>query len=371
MLSGGDDPRYRSLVNGHNEPVFRAEVWKGGVRVDTYGDAGLPILSGTMIATLGNRVTRTAVVRTDPALFPWAAGDLLDPFEAELRLFAGLRGGAGEPFMYPIFRGICDCSIDSSEATMAINATDLVEPILAARFDTPYSVDGGQLVTTQVLSLVRDSYPEIILGDFEETYATTTAASWDSDRGAALDDLAELAGCHWYLRADGALMLRVIPWSAKTYDPADVVATFVDGAGLLSATTGTGRDNLYNQVVVSVEVANGEDPIYVSVVDDDPGSRTYVNGPLGYRTLTATSVASSEAEAERVARSLLARSLSRSVDWTARTKVDPSLELGDICRLEVFGRRFDLALTTIKLSLAGTDGVMETGWRSAGGLVDV
>ena len=59
MLAGGLDVLYREALARPHLVALRVEVWRSGVRIDTYGDspdretrrAGLPILGGSVRCT--------------------------------------------------------------------------------------------------------------------------------------------------------------------------------------------------------------------------------------------------------------------------------------------------------------------------------
>lgn len=98
MLVGGLDGLYRSFLAGPHKPTCRVEVWAEGVRIDDFGDAGVPLNSGTVQATLASRVARTATMNIDPTLFTDDPAGLLYPAGNYLKIFRGVYGFGGPSY---------------------------------------------------------------------------------------------------------------------------------------------------------------------------------------------------------------------------------------------------------------------------------
>lgn len=372
MLAGGADTGYRAMLgSGGGQPLRRVEVWRGGARIDGFGDRGLPIESGSVSATLSSRVTRTVgLTVADRSLYPWLDGDLLDPLGSELRIFAGWRSGAGVPWMWPVFRGpITKCSMSTDATGVSVDAADRAEMVLADEFPAPRDSGAGALITTRYRDLVSDSLPDATFDTgMDETYAAVGQATWDTDRGGALDDLASAAGCHWYSLAGGEFTLRRIPWAAATLS--DPVATLSRSSGLRRAQVETGRDGVANYVVVFSESRDGQPPVYGAAIDETGSSRTNIRGPLGRRVKVYNEkAATSTPQAAGLARQRLVRLRTQVSRWSASIAADPSLELGDVCRIEAMGVSSTQALASFTLPLVG-DMAMSTTWRGPEGVSD-
>lgn len=380
MLTGGDGDLYRAgLAAGGGTYQVRVEVWQRGVRIDPFGEAGLPLVSGSISGNLRNGVTRTvsnlAVPRSDPlyrngaSMIPWAAGDLLDPLASELRIFAGWRLGSWSSPMWPVFRGpVIDVAADSAAGDISISSSDLAESVIASEFVSPRSCAAGALATAVIRDLIDDVFDVTSFGVFDETYAVMPATTWDSSRSGALDSLATAAGSFWYALADGSFVSRLVPWGAVSYGAP--VAIWSTATGMESCRVKLSRDGVRNVVVVSSNSSAGKEPAFGVAMDLDPMSRTFVHGPLGGRVLRLSgATADGSGQAQSIAAQRLKRTRATSEEWSAGLVCDPSLELGDICQLEEFGRTRLLSLTSFSLPLVG-DPVMSSSWRIAGGVAD-
>lgn len=368
MLPGGTDPTYRAILASGGSWTHRIEVWLGGVRVDPWGDAGMPIVSGGLSATLGNRVTRQVSITGDRRLWPMAATGLLAPFGAQLRIHAGVRSGGGTPFWFEVFRGpITDLSMTRSSMSVQLSAADLVELVIADQFLSPRDSGAGALVSARFRDLINDTIPDAEFDNVYESFAVVEQATWDSDRAGTIDTLATGTGCFWYTTPSGAFTMRPVPWSVVSYGAP--LATIGPTTGLIDAMVSWSRSQVYNVVSVTGEAANGSDPVVGSWSNLDGSSPTCATGLLGRRVKRLSGQQVSDVQqAQSVARRYLRGSQSASRTWSTTTNPDPSLELGDVCLL-TDGEMSDLgSLSSFELPLSG--GTMSAQWRPAGGALD-
>lgn len=383
MLTGGTSALYRQvLAAGGAAWTVRVEVWQRPagtwIRVDPFGDAGLPITSGSLSATLANGVTRTVsltvpmsqqLYRNGTSMIPLAGGDLLDPLASELRIRAGWKAGAAVVGWWPVFTGpIVDVSAQTGTGDLNVSASDRAEGVVASKFVSPRSAPTDTpLVTTLIRDLIDDVWGPGSFGDHDETYTTVPKMTWDVERSSALGSMASAATCFWYAVADGTFTVRRIPWAAASYGTP--LVTFADGAGMLDASVRLSRSGVCNIAVVPSSNTSGSDPFYGTSWDLDPGSRTRVDGPLGRRVLRADGEnVTSSGQADTIAKAKRLRSLASLEEWSMRIVSDPSLELGDVCRIMTMGVQRDVALASFTLPLSGAP-EMSTSWRRAGGEV--
>jgi len=366
MLSGGNDQAYRRILATGGTFVRRLEAWKGGVRVDGYGDAGIPISDGSLSANLENRVTRRLRLTLSSTLFPAASGSLLDPLETELVLWCGWRGGAASAYLWPAFTGpVTAASLQVGSATCAIDAADRVEQIVEDKFTVPVSSGPGVLVSTRVKDLISDSQPGALFGTFDETYAAVPSQTWEADRAAALDDLAGAVGCFWYQLPDGRYTMRLIPWGQSELGPA--VATITSGVDGASVTLTRSRTGVYTICQVAGEPATGDAPVSGTASDTDPESVTYYRGPLGRRVLKVQEdTVASSAQAEGIARQRLRRGRAQVMQVATSGPYDPSLELGDVATIITDQGSFPRALSSFTANV-GRNPNMSIQWKSPGG----
>jgi hypothetical protein len=365
MLAGGSDAAYRRILAGGGQFQRRLEVWRGGARVDTTGDSGVPIRSGSLSANLANRVTRKLRVSLDQSLFPWNPGDLLDPLGAELVMWCGWRAGADAPRMWPVFTGpINTVSMDLGSSSFTVEATDRVESIIEDRFTEPVNSGAGALVTTRIMDLISDSQPGAVFGQIDETFAVVPSLTWDSDRAKAIDDLAAGVGCYWYQLPDGRYTVRVVPWSQTLGAP---VATITEGVDLVGGTVSRTRSGVYTACQVTGEAATGDVPVIGVAQDLDPASPTYILGPLGRRVLQVREDSvPSTAQAQSLAAQRLRRASALSASVSTTTLFDPAIELGDTAMIVTQGGSFLRSLASFSANL-GSMPSMNSQWRAPGG----
>ena len=371
VLDGGSDPLYRSMVGaGGGRLVYRVEVWWSGVRVDSFGDAGLPVDAGTVSASIQNRSARNFSAMVPAEYFPYEDTSLLSPLGAELRVWCGWRFGSMPVWMFPVFVGpvVSAGPISPWSASFTLSATDLGDGVAADRFLVPQAAGVGKLATDRVRQLVRETYPEIGFGRFDEQYTVVPDGTWDSDRAGACDGLAKAASCVWFFTAGGLLTWRRIPWTLTSFDVADV--TIGTATGLNSLEVSRSRDDVFNVVVVRGESGTADVPVSAVAMDLDEDSPTYVDGPLGGRVLELSEDVSSVAQAQSLARQRLARSRAVRREISGELVTDPSLELGDIVDLVVADWRIRAALTSLSIQIAGGRPTMSCTFREAEGVVE-
>src|SRR5688500_2775460 len=158
MQTGGLDVMYRALLARNPAPIYRVEVWRLGIRVDTYGDDGVPILNGSISATLSSRVTRRLTLDLQSSLAPEDNDDLITSYGNQIIVKAGVSGYGGPNYMWPVFRGrISNVNVDSSG--VRVQADDLAAELGNSFFEVPLNSNTGQLLIPQWQDLVIEAYP--------------------------------------------------------------------------------------------------------------------------------------------------------------------------------------------------------------------
>lgn len=328
MLPGGTDALYRALLAGPHEPTTRVEVWAQDVRIDSYGDAGLPFFDGNISATLNSQVTRQLEMSTAESLFPAEIDDLLAPYGNELRVFQGVKPGAGVPYEWQTFRGrINDAELDDS-GTVNISAVDRAGDINDAGFILPENSEPANTLTAEFRRLVLDGVPDATFGAFDAIGGITPVMSWEWNRATACDDLAAAGSAFWYVLANGDYVMRFIPWSVDQTP----LLTLTDGEGgsLLSAVPRRSRENVFNGITAVGERADGTTPVYASQFDNNSASPTFVGGKFGLKSkLLQAPAAQSQDQALSMAKAALHQASSLTISWVIGMAIDASLELGD------------------------------------------
>ena len=337
MLPGGTDVLYRNLLAGAHRPTARLEVWRNGVRIDTYGDAGVPFYDGALTATLSSQVTRQLSFTTLESL--WPANDvngLLAPWGNEIRAYMGIKPGAGVPYEWQVFRGRIN-EPELGDDSMSIPCVDRAADVKDSGFLGPSISQTTNSIDEEFVRIVKDGVADATFGTFDITHASTPALTWEWDRGSACDDLATASSAYWYALANGDYVLRRIPWTI-TQTP---LLTLRDGDGgtLTAATPRLSRDNVFNAVIVFGERADGDLPVYAIASDNNPTSPTYINGAFGIKTKTINvQAAVNQGQALSLARTGLQQARSLSQSWSVNMIPDPSMELGDCVYIQARGQ---------------------------------
>jgi hypothetical protein len=361
MQTGGLNTMYRALLARNPAPLYRIEVWRENVRVDTYGDEGLPILQGSITATLSSRVTRQLAV-TFPLLFtPADNNGWLTPYGNQIIVRAGVYGYGGPNHFWTVFRGrITDVDVDADQ--VRVRADDLAAELTNSFIEVPRNSNTGQLVITEWQDLVREAYPDADFGTSDDLPERVPKMTWSDSRAAAADSIAQAAGAFWYTLGDGSFVLRRIPWTIEqtpllTWETG-VDGTLLDGSYLLS------RENVFNKITVVGEAADGSPPVSATVFDNDITSPTYLYGPFGEKGRRIVSNATTNSGAAfQLAERYLRRSKALTRTWRASIVSDPSLELGDCVTISHLNQMDIQVVESFDIPLSG-DNVMNVSLRA-------
>ncbi len=204
-------------------------------------------------------------------------------------------------------------------------------------FLTPRNSAVGTLCTLQMQSLIREGYPAASFGVSDTFAAVMPQLTWESDRGAALDEIGQSLGAFWYPLANERFVIRTVPWTL----PGTPVVILRDGDGGLITRfrVGRSRSDVYNAISVNGERADGTTPVFATSLDQDPASPTRVDGTFGIRTRQAhLQTPVSQGQVQQVANDLLRSSKALTESWELEIIPDASLELGDVLGIEAKGR---------------------------------
>jgi Domain of unknown function (DUF5047) len=329
MLDGGTDLLYRNILAGPHRIYTRVEVWDNTGRIDTYGDKGLPISSGSVSANLNSRVARTASIGLPRGLFPADPTGLLAPFGNFLKIFSGVEGGGGS-YVWPVFVGRINDITMSSDGTVSLTAVDRAGDIQDSYFGSPQQSNINSLITDQFKQLVTAALPSATFGTFDPgAFNTTPNLIWNADRASACDDLANSTNLFWYPLANGDFVMRQVAWTAAQ-NPVWTFTAGDDQASVLAWSVGYSRTNVWNQITVVGELADGTTPIYATVIDNISTSPTFAFGKFGLKgQYFSVQTARTQGQALFLANAYLRQTKSLTDKWTLQMVSDASLELGD------------------------------------------
>lgn len=354
---------YRAAIAAPHEPYSRVEVWSQGMQLHT----GVPILKGSVDATLTSRVARKCTVTVANEWYPVDVGDLLAPAGNELRVFKGLFYGNGAVEEFPAFRGKISETPMNDDGTVQIKAEDRAAEVAENGFTAPaVSVVGARNVA-EIQRLIREGVEDAEFGESINPQVTVPALVWDEDRAKACDDLATAVNALWYPLADGRFVIRSIPWTQA----GEPVLTLRDagpervGGQIVKAVPVRSRSDIYNVVVVVGGRADGAAPVVAIARDENPASATYWRGPFGRRVKRIkVQEALGQAQAQAMADTWLKRYIAMAETWKLSIISDGSIELGDVVQLETRGRQVVQVVTGFKLPLTTKEGDMSVTTRA-------
>ena len=297
----------------------------------------LDVTGGSVSVDRNASVRRTCTVTlADPTLIPRTAADKVSIYGARLRISRGVQYSDGSRELVPlgVFR-IDSVSGDVDEGPVSITGKGLEVVIADDRFTTPYRATGT--VVSAVTSLIQRSIPtaSVVLGTVSDV--AIGARTWDvgADPWAAVAELASVIGAEVYADGSGAFVITELP-DVLTATPVWTVAA-AEGGTYVQASRGMSSDGVYNGVLGQGENSEaGVAPFQVLVVDSDPGSPTYWDGPYGHRLdpqpVTSPAILTSlQATAAATLRLRQAQAANASADLT--TLPNPALEAGDVLRV--------------------------------------
>lgn len=359
MLTSSD--LYKSILHGPHHRV---------AYVDSYDIDGnelalnVPVLSGSVSAKLTNRVTRTATFTLSDEWFPRTPDSPFSPYQAVVRIRAGVGYGDGTEETFPLITGRVWDVRRSAGGAVTFAVDDLAADVVAARFEAPERATALPILG-EIRRLITGAVPQAVFGTDTVANAPTPQLVWDEDRGQALDDLAQAVGGRWYALGDGAFVVRPFDYQQ------DVVAQqFLDGPqGLMSTADVTiTRDGTANSVVVVAERMDGTEPVRRIVRDVSPSSPTMYGGRFG-RVVQINKIQTplTVSEAQTLAQTQLAAVGALSEQWTATVVPDYTMEPGDLARLGYRGYSSDQIIDGITYPLV-TSNAMTLATRARGAI---
>ena len=360
-------PAYRAAYNRPHKPVVRVDVWDD--REQLYED--LPIFGGSVDCTLTSQVTRRGSITLDPQYTPRAETDLLAPFGNRLRIWRGIDVG-GRRFMFRVFTGMIMRTERKPRQPLTVTFADRAAEVDENDFEAAEEMPAGRAVGESVRQLIREGVPGAEFGDFDVLGQPTSAQVFEDSRAQAADELADTAGAFWYALADGRFVLRRIPWAYQP-DGVDVEPVVAYDEYAASGDTATGsitdygevmsRENVYNVVVGVADQPDGADPRRETVRDTVASSPTYVGGKFGKRVLRAELPSAATSAIVRHGADFIRRRSRASAEALPWEMIpDPSLELGDVVRLNIGGRALLRAVSEFTMPLS-VDGSMSCSGR--------
>ena len=345
--------------------ALRVQVLRGStVLADSDTDETLLPVSGSVRAALSGRVTRNLSAQFPSKWWPASDGDTFDPKFAVLKVWAGTRYPDGSREIFPIFTGRVQDADRPADGSFLVTAADRAADVVAFQFEQPELSQTGNTVVQEIRRLILQAFPAAVFGANDvNTTSLVPALMWDTDRGKALDDLAQSLQARWYTLGDGSFVVRMYPYQGGT-----VVASLSDGyPGTLSdADVRKSRFGGANSITVVSERMDGTAPVRVTARDIVPTSPTYYYGDYGkVSQVVKVQTPLDNALAQALAEQLLSAQIAVTETWDVSCVPDYRLEPGDTIDLEWRGARGRQVIDQITYPLALQSAAMTIGTRAS------
>lgn len=319
-----------TIVESH-DPVTEIVLFRADGKVET-----LPFTGGTVTVDRGQQCRRTcSVTIADTSLIPRTAADKLSVYGARLRISRGVDYGGGQRELVPlgIFRlDEIGGDVDDGPVTLAGKSLEVV--VGDDKFVAPYRATGTAV--TAVTALIQRSIPDaVIIAGSGVVDAAIGPRTFDveGDPWAAVQEIAAAIGAEVYADADGIFTIAVLP-DLLTASVAWTVSAG-EGGAYIQASRAMTADGIHNGILARGENAeSGVAPVQSLVVDTDPDSPTYWDGPFGHRPgfySSSTLITTGQCTAAATLKLRAAQAPSASADISSLP--NPALEPGDVIRV--------------------------------------
>jgi hypothetical protein len=334
--------RFTEAIRYSHRAITRAEL------ITPLGDRFmLPVVDGTLTIDRRNQVWRTAdlTVGLDAVgTIERAAIERLNVVGSDIALYAGIFYENDNTELVQIARlRVETFERRLSAASIQIAARDYASMLEEYPITPDYNTKlRGQDLVSAVSLLVNDALPYVMpgmatrltVGDGLPAWQVPTDATFDGD--GRLDTIVrwcEAAGVYFFNLPNGTFYLR----AKDDVDSSVLTVSDGDGGVLIDANEAFSRLELYNAVEVAFDAPEGvTTPVRAFVVDDDPASPTYWDGPFGKRVKQVSNVPAknnAEASAAAIAKLNEAKGISRGLRVTGLRY--PTLIPGDSIVVEL------------------------------------
>jgi kumamolisin len=266
--------------------VTMHRITVGGARVLV---GTVPIMSGTLEVDAKANVWRTLNANV-PA--QWFTGYSRDDTETlaiqstEVTVELGTRVGATDYYLTLGRLRVDRVDVTETSPVARLVATDTASRITDFRLVTPYAplTMGGTRLTylEAILDLIGTAFPSayqppiVIDPAVDTTSIPKEGTVFQGDRWDAINSLAKAIGVVVHNDRFGRFVVRPTPVGGS---PVWTFDTGVNGV-MVDASTSYSRDDMFNAVAIRWDNPNGSNGL-VYLVDSEPTSPTYYDGPFG------------------------------------------------------------------------------------------
>lgn len=222
-----------------------------------------------------------------------------------------------------------EASTEELDGTLELQVRDMGAAIVDDRFISPYTAAATGTKLDAIEALLTETVDVPVTSTGVPSSAMAAAVTWDTDRDAAVTELATGLGCRWWWAADGSAWV-VAPVPVPATSPADWVIPA--GSGRITSQGVASRDGVWNAIAVTGQAPDGTDdpPPFAAVYDLDPSSPLRWDGPFGHRPRFYSSpVLTTVAQCELAAATIMAGNPGLTRGFAVQLPANPALEPGD------------------------------------------
>lgn len=283
----------------------------------------LPVIAGTVTATLGTRGSRDATFSTTlTAVKAMALSPLTDRVV--------LATGVPDAFDITLFTGRVDAMAVQDNGRVDIQLLSAGAEAIRDDFIAPWAATTAH-AATEISAILRDVDVDwgVDIGS-AASVPLTGQQIWETSRGQALDQIASGANLIWLPDRFGSFVVFDNPYAIGPSLADESVIMFQDGQGgaLVRVNATSTRVGVYNAITVVMERTDNTEPIRYTAFDSSLGSTTRYGGPFGRQNKVVKNPASENPVF--LAGRLLRQSLALRRSWTIQVPHVPILDPGDV-----------------------------------------
>ena len=382
MLTASD--KFVEALNVSHRRLVRVGLWSPDQNGDYELQGYVGVVEGSLTINNQSNTRRTATMTVAPLQAEASAGllgvvtarDFLEQTTAESGEIT-IEWGIEFPDLTIEYVQIARLRIEEWTVSAAGGAVKITSAMDAgqkvADFNlvtpyAPYDINENLLTYTEAISdLITTSYPSAspptisIDAAVDQTSFPPENTVFSGSRWQAIQDLAKAIDADVAVGADGG-------WTIKPERPPAVPVWRIsagENGTLVAEETSFSRREMYNAVPIRWSDPSGTGSGLVYLVDNDPNSPTYYDGPFGRKPRPEETIdtITSEAQAIEAATTLLDKYSGRTRSIKMSAVHMPLLETGDVINVRLpNGDSERHVIDTITLPL-GSEGVMSVTTR--------
>ena len=375
---------YKQTISTSHQAITKGEIRdsSGNLLLTLSMSAGIDqggakLSAGSVVVDAENNVRRTANVTflTDPnsTLVPATYSSILSPMSGnEIWLYRGIQypnpiqlldGNVSNQEFVPlgVFRILdMDAKQTNDGVDVTLKGDDRSNWISRNTWQAPYQLTAGAELSVALRSMLTFLYPACQF-NFTPTPYTISNIVFGTTKGgdpwADAVNLANLCGQDLYFDAYGYCVLKPLP-NLSSAVPITTQIQGTQGFTIVDATRSSSNKDVFNNVILDVQPADGTAPYKIIAADLNPSSPTWIGGNFGTVTkIIQTSVPTSKAQAVANAQALLNQYIGSQDTHTYSMVCDPSLDAYDVLQVLIPGlsTNSNLIIDSLSIPLGLTD----------------